>query len=366
MKERIRPDYAGMNLDIFNGHDPGGVLWQPRIDFWYEVNRKRGTLPQHLKGLSLFEVYDYCFGSVRYFVEPLRVRYNNVNIRDEWIGKRSRRRFWETPVGILTELFLYDEWGVSCYNEEYRLKSPDDFRIYEAILEAEEWYWDQSGYEHDLEGVDGRGLPQFYFRRSPIQRLFIEDMGFENSIFMMHDHPRVIDRYVAVATAAEDAMYDVLCSAPVEILNFGENIDHHMDSPGIWGEYLEAHYGKRVEQLRNAGKKTHIHIDGAMKLLIREISESPFDGIEAATPLPQGDVTLEEIAEALGDKVCLDGIPAIFFLPLYPVETLITCAETIVELFHPRLVLGISDEIPPDGDIERVRMIGKMVQEMCP
>lgn len=30
----------------------------------------------------------------------------------------------------------------------------------------------------------------------------------------------------------------------------------------------------------------------------------------------------------------------------------------------PRLVLGISDEIPPDGDIERVQMIGEMVREM--
>jgi hypothetical protein len=46
------------------------------------------------------------------------------------------------------------------------------------------------------------------------------------------------------------------------------------------------------------------------------------------------------------------------------VETLVKCAEQVVKLFHPRLILGISDEIPPDGDIERVRLIGKMVREM--
>jgi hypothetical protein len=35
-----------------------------------------------------------------------------------------------------------------------------------------------------------------------------------------------------------------------------------------------------------------------------------------------------------------------------------------VDLFYPRLVLGISDEIPPDADIERVRLIGQLVQEL--
>ena len=37
------------------------------------------------------------------------------------------------------------------------------------------------------------------------------------------------------------------------------------------------------------------------------------DGIEAITPVPQGDVTLEEIKEGLGDEMYLiDGIPAIY------------------------------------------------------
>ncbi|NLT35890.1 MAG: hypothetical protein GXX83_08330, partial [Gaiellales bacterium] len=69
-----------------------------------------------------------------------------------------------------------------------------------------------------------------------------------------------------------------------------------------------------------------------------------------------------EIKGALGDLVLLDGIPALYFLPSFPIEDLTTCVRRLVELFHPRLVLGISDEIPPDGDIERVRLVGEMVQ----
>jgi hypothetical protein len=92
--------------------------------------------------------------------------------------------------------------------------------------------------------------------------------------------------------------------------------------------------------------------------------ETGLDGIEAITPQPQGDVTLEEIKMALGDELfLLDGIPAIYFDDTYPVGVLEECARRLIELFAPKLVLGISDEISSHGDIERVRNVGKIVDE---
>jgi len=35
----------------------------------------------------------------------------------------------------------------------------------------------------------------------------------------------------------------------------------------------------------------------------------------------------------------------------------------LIDLFAPRLVLGISDEISSTGDIERVRVVGRIVDE---
>ncbi len=357
-------NFAQANLAIFQGQDPGFVLWQPRLEFWYAVNKKRGTLPPHLKDATLIDLYDYCHASIRYFVHPLKMRYRTVEIAEEWLDEKHYRRTYRTPVGALTEMLGYDEWGLSRYHTEYRLKTAEDFRVYEYLLQDEEWSWDQEGYERDIAAVGGRGAPQFYFRRSPIQGLYIENMGFENTVLFSFDHPEVIARFVEVARAADDAMYDVLCQSPIAILNFGENIDAFMDPPPTWRKLLMPYWEKRVAQLQAAGKVTHIHIDGAMKPLIKLIRESPFDAIEACTPAPQGDVTLEEIKEALGDKVLLDGIPAVYFLPMYPLETLLECTRRVVELFHPRLILGISDEIPPDGDIERVRMVGEMVREL--
>ncbi len=59
----------------------------------------------------------------------------------------------------------------------------------------------------------------------------------------------------------------------------------------------------------------------------------------------------------------LDGIPAVYFDEAFPVETLVTCAKRIIELFAPQLVLGISDEISSTGNIERGRLVRDIVRE---
>ena len=109
--------------------------------------------------------------------------------KEGWIDEKSRERTYETPVGSLHEVYHYDAWGLSSYHSEYKLKTAEDFKVYEYMLQDEEWTWDQEGYERAIQAVGGRGAPQFFFRRSPIQGLFIENMGFENTIFMMHDSP---------------------------------------------------------------------------------------------------------------------------------------------------------------------------------
>jgi hypothetical protein len=79
--------------------------------------------------------------------------------------------------------------------------------------------------------------------------------------------------------------------------------------------------------------------------------------------MPQGDVSLEETKAALGDMFLLDGIPAIFFEPTFDEQVLIDCAKRCIDLFAPNLVLGISDEISSQGDIERVRVVGEIVDD---
>lgn len=364
-KDERKPDYKAMALAIFEGKDPGRVLWQPRLTFWYTANKKRGTLPSHLQDASLFDLYDYCHASIRYYKgRNLKIRYHNIVEKENWETERRKRVTWETPVGVLTEAIVYDDLGLSNRRIEYRIKSPEDFRVLEYLLRDEEWHWDQQAYLQHEEKYAPYGVLQFYNRRSPLQNLFITEMGFENTIYAMQDYPEVIRHYIDAATDADDGMYELICKCPVRFVNFGENIDAHMDPPPIWLNYLLPYYQKRTDQLKQAGKFVHIHIDGSMKPLLPYLQDCSWDGIEAATPTPQGDVTLDEIKEGLGKLVLLDGVPAIYFLSHYSEARIRECVEKIVRLFYPRLVLGVSDELPPDSDIERVRMVGEMIRDI--
>jgi len=34
------------------------IVWQPRVEHWYNVNKLRGTLPEEYKNMKLIEIYD--------------------------------------------------------------------------------------------------------------------------------------------------------------------------------------------------------------------------------------------------------------------------------------------------------------------
>lgn len=58
-------------------------------------------------------------------------------------------------------------------------------------------------------------------------------------------------------------------------------------------------------------------------------------------------------------------MPSFTFSQTQPhsVETLVDCVHKILDLFAPHLILGISDEISSTGDIERIRLVGRIVDE---
>jgi len=99
--------------------------------------------------------------------------------------------------------------------------------------------------------------------------------------------------------------------------------------------------------LHDVGKIAFIHMDGSLEDLLPYLSSLPFDGLEALTPFPQGDVSVEQIIESIGDKVLVDGIPATVFMPEFPEERLIQITQQLLEGCSPHLILGVSDELPP-------------------
>ena len=190
-------------------------------------------------------------------------------------------------------------------------------------------------------------------------------MKLEDLIFALADFPDEVEATMQAIDAAYDRLYEDICkSGNVNIINFGENIHEQLLSPDYFQRFLLPFWEKRVGQLRSAGIFSHVHIDGYFKHLLPLIKAIPHDGLEALTPQPQGDVTLEEIKEHIGDKILLDGIPAVLFMDTYPRSQLIESTERIIDLFHPNLVLGISDELPQGAGLESIERV-KLIADLC-
>jgi len=212
--------------------------------------------------------------------------------------------------------------------------------------------------------VGDLGAPTVYIPRVTVQDLYLNKMGVENTIYALHDYADTVEAYFRALDDCHDRLIDVINASPIEIINFGDNLDCRTLSPDLFCKYVLGSYQRRCERLHRAGKFVHSHWDGDTKALLPYARETGLDGIEALTPQPQGDVTLEEIKAALGDELfLLDGIPALYFDDYYPVETLEQCVRRLIDLFAPKLVLGISDEMSSTGDIERVRVVGRIVDE---
>jgi hypothetical protein len=279
---------------------------------------------------------------------PIVTTYDDdVRIVDRTDDGKLRRSF-VTPHGTLTEVHVrtVDEtWRVV----EHAAKRAEDLKALRFVLEHRRFRFDEELYRTGKAYVGDRGEAHFWVPKSPWFAVAQQWMTLEDAVFALVDRPAEMADLFRVIDETYDPLYDQLTSSKaIRILNFGENVAQAYLSPRVM-EGLLAWYAKRSGQLRAAGIFTHIHIDGNFRQLLPHLEALPFDGLEALTPRPQGDVDLEEMAAAMGDRILLDGIPAVLFLEHHPREELQACVEKIVALFHPRLILGISDELPEGG-----------------
>ncbi len=360
-------NFREMNLAVFERRQTPHVLFQPRLEPWYAWHRDRQRLPAACAGMSMTELFDDLGISMRYvhyytdMPSPVHDSFDpTVRIETHMDGPQEVT-VMRTPHGDLVRRRQRNEDGV-WHTVRYPVASADDLRALLWAVQRREYVFDFDAFKRGAAFVAERGWPQFWVTKSPYQILATHWMTLEDFIYALMDAPALVEQVMAAMDRSYDRQFEQIIEHrdKVRIVNFGENLHAHLLGPENFERYLLPWYQKRAGQIEAAGIFTHVHIDGAVTGLLPYLKDLPFSGVEALTPQPQGDVTLEQIAEHMGDKVLLDGIPAILFLDSYPRERLMACVERLVELFGRRLILGVSDEVPEGGGeeaLERVRMV---------
>lgn len=157
--------------------------------------------------------------------------------------------------------------------------------------------------------------------------------------------------------------------SPVEFISCGDNVDCMNDPPPVYKKYILPYFERVAKECKKAGKFTFAHFDGHLRDLLPFLSNDiyPFDGIEAPTIQPSGDITLEEFRKALGDKIIvLDGIPSTIFLKEFSEQQFIDLVQNVLNAFSPNLILGVSDEFSPNGLFKRMQLVTKIIEKFEP
>lgn len=357
-----------LHKDVLEQKANGQVLWQPRIICWYEDRIfNGGNLPEPYQGMSVPQLYQklgcsnriYDYGAAIKRIDDPRV----IHI-EERMSETEVRHTKQTPMGSISCIQKSNTSNNGIFPSKWWVESEQDMKVAMWIEERCTYEWDEEKYQ-DIQGIwKGMGLPCVYVPRVNIQALFIEHMGVEGTIYALMDYPELVESFFRILDDSAERYIEVLNSSPIQFINFADNIHGGVLPPAYFEKYVLPTYIRRNELLHKEGKFTYAHWDGDVKNLLPYAGKCGLDGIEAITPKPQGDVTLEEIKDALGDEVFLiDGIAAVLFDDMYPVEDLINQTNKLIELFAPKLILGISDEMSSTGNIERVRLVGEIVDD---
>jgi hypothetical protein len=361
------PDFTQLHLDVAFRRAGGRIIWQPRILAWIADKEFAGEpLPAPYTGMTPAQLYRAlgCSNRIYEFNECFVAHEDPcVRVTQEDLSDTDYEVTWHTPVG--RQRAIYRRSPNSPWHRPIKWPIADEGEMKVAAWREERrtWSWDQATFERLSREWAELGAPTMFICRTNVQKLFIEDMGVKATVLALRDYPATCARYFEALALAQERLIAVINASPVQIVNFGDNLHVALLPPRWFQEYILPVYQRRCELLHKAGKFVSAHWDGDCKPLLPLARETGLDGIEAITPQPQGDVTLEEVKAALGDMFLLDGIPAVYFEPTFGTQTLLECAKRCIDLFAPNLILGISDEISSHGDIERVRLVGNLVAE---
>jgi len=361
------PDFTRLHLDVAFRRAGGKIIWQPRILAWISDRQFAGEpLPPPYTGMTPPQLYRAlgCSNRIYEFNECFVSHEDpRVHVTQSDLNDVDYEVVWNTPVG--RQHAVYRRSPNTPWHRPIKWPIADEAEMKVAAWREERrtWSWDQGAFDRLSREWAGLGAPTMFICRTTVQKLFIEDMGVKGGVFALRDYPATCERYFEALAVTQERLIEVINTSPVQLVNFGDNLHVSLLPPRWFKRYVLPVYQRRCELLHKAGKFVSAHWDGDCKPLLPFAQETGLDGLEAITPQPQGDVTLEEVKAALGDMFLLDGIPAVCFEHTYSGQTLTDCAKRCIDLFAPNLILGISDEIASRGDIERVRLVGEIVDQ---
>lgn len=360
MRERL--------LAVLNGQRPDVMPWFADLSYWYYAQRVQGVLPHEYEGdegfikLHVDHKVGYYLGYATAWTET----YENVEVITRTEGDFTTT-VWRTPVGEIGGRTQFLPATASAAWVKWPVESPDDLRVLRYIADAIQVVPDDSQYRRLKELSDGHGHPTILPPRSPLSQMLAQWTGVTNLAYLLADAREEVEATLEALARAADGPWEAILATDAPYVEMGDNLSGEVVTR--WFErYQFDYYVRRVEQCHAAGKKLGTHLDGTVRGLLPVLVKTGLDFVEAITPKPCGDVAIEEIRDLAGpDIILFGGIPGAMFAPPFTADDMRRHVEKIIEVHWPtgKWILGVGDQVPPNGDLDLVTLVGELCEELC-
>jgi len=253
----------------------------------------------------------------------------NVEVvqRSEYTGGRRVVRFtYHTPLGSVSELLRVGVgWGSGIMGRDFRgitpwrispeeegrmIKKPEDYDIVEFMIEDTRY---KPYYEalKDFQGYLGEdGIVTTNLPYSPFQKIAIDFVGQARLYIDYTKHRKKVESLYQTLVEKYRELYPLAIDAPVDYVNYGDNIDGVLVSPRFFERYCTPNYNEAARVLHPSGKVLGSHMDGRLRSLAESIAKTELDVIEAFTPPPMGDLPVSEALSLWKEKVLWINYPS--------------------------------------------------------
>lgn len=353
-------------LTLLKHERPDRVPWFGDLDYWYHAAVMRGDLDAIYRSDGYFQLNrDLGVGFYLQGFSPYAQNNPGITFSTRSVNGQSIRTM-QTPKGDLVEITQFLPMSYSTGYVKHFVETVEDLPKFMAYLESLIFTPAYEAIERRQRIIGDNGVVLCYTPRSPFMEMVTTYVGLFNLVYLLDDAPDEMAEIFQIMESKFDRAAGLTVYSPAECIMIPENLSSEVVGETYYKQFLRPYESRWIKQIRQAGKFSFIHMDGTLRGLLKLVAETGFDVIEAATPEPSGDMTMAEIAAAITtDTIIWGGLPGIVFTPNQTEESFVSHVKDVLALMRqrPNFVLGVADQVPPDGLIERVKMVAPLCDE---
>lgn len=394
-------NYREMMLAAIRGESVDKIPWAPRMDLWYIANKARGTLPEKFTGLDTVGIakefnmachavgadYTMARDAEEHFLltgfvldthpdYPYRLKVSGLSTEFRHDGENYYTTIKTKAGDVTTHAVLTEEMkknGISYpFVKSHPIKSLDDFEAVAQVFEHLEVIPTPNEYKKFQKRIGDSGLAVAagVISASPMHIILHGLMPMLDFFMAWGEHRDSLKMLAQRIEPFFDTVLNAVVQCDAETVFWGANYDQNTTWPPFFKDEIAPWLAKVSKRLHEEGKLLLTHTDGENKSLLPLYPTCGIDVAESVCPSPMTKSSLREIRKGMGSRTAVwGGIPSIVLLDAHMKGD--EFEQYLNTLFREigageKLILGVSDNIPPEVNLSRLENIRNRIDQFGP